>query len=75
LSKVLDVRGEKCPEPVVRVAQVLEEATNGQEVRVLTDNEECVRYISDLVNVAGVGAVSIIEREDYYELIIVVKHA
>lgn len=75
MSKVLDVRGEKCPEPVVRVAQVLEEATNGQEVRVLTDNEECVRYISDLVNVAGVGAVSIIEREDYYELIIVVKHA
>ncbi len=74
MSKVLDVRGEKCPEPVVRVAQILEEAANGQEVKVLTDNEECVRYISDLVNVAGVGAVSIIEREDYYELIIVVKH-
>ena len=67
----LDVRGEACPEPVVKLAKVLErEAGSGGAaiVRVLTDSEDCVRYMKDMLSSVGITEYSVKDLGDYYEL-------
>ena len=70
MSTVIDARGENCPEPVIRVAQALQEASAGDVLQVLTDVEECVRYIKDLVKVTGIGRVEVTEKEGHYCVVI-----
>ncbi len=72
-TRVLDLRGENCPEPVVKVARQLEHAVSGEVIHVLTDNEECVRYLMDLIKVTGVGKAEVINKGSHHELVITVE--
>lgn len=73
MKKVLDVRGEECPEPVIKVARALEATEEGDTIFVLTDNYECVKYIKELVNIANIGELEIKERNNHYELMVRVR--
>ena len=73
MKEILDVRGENCPEPVIKVARALDSARKGYILFVLTDNKECVEYIKDLVSVTKIGNLEIKERSNYYELKIIVE--
>lgn len=48
---VLDVRGEGCPSPVVKVVRKLAGIPAGGKLKVITDIEECVRLIRETVEV------------------------
>lgn len=68
---LLDVRGERCPEPVVKLAKLLEreiKSHNSVIIRVLTDNEDCVKYMKDLLVSVGIVDYSISKLKDHYEL-------
>ncbi len=74
-EELLDVRGEECPDPVIKVARLLEEKIGSDEgclIRVLTDNEDCVNYIRDLLNSIDLRDFSVEKVDDYFEIRITV---
>ena len=73
MVKVLDFRGVKCPEPVVKTVDEVARSRVGDELVVYSDSEECVKAIVEALE--GIADVKVVDRVGYKEVRIVVKEA
>ena len=64
--KMLDFRGVKCPEPLVKV--IREVTCSDKTLIVLTDIDECVRLIAEAITGFNLGYIEIINKGTYYIL-------
>ena len=64
--------GRQCPVPVVMTKKVLDKAEQGDEIRILVDNETAVNNLSRLAGSTGCSFVSR-KTSDGYEIRMVVK--
>ena len=68
MGSVVDLRGQPCPEPLVRAVRVLARLPPGGSVVFLTDNEECADNIAYVARSSGIGPVSVRRRRGYFEV-------
>jgi len=69
LSKeVLDFRGEPCPGPLIKTIRKLADALNGVLIEVLTDIEECVKAISETLELLEVKNISVERVNNYWRI-------
>ena len=52
MKKTIDARGLSCPEPVLRLKQVIDGAT---EIELLTDSQNCVENCTRFAETKGFG--------------------
>lgn len=67
-SLVLDVRGEECPRPLVKMARMLAELGKNEELVILTDIEECVRLIRETAEMLNVRFTSVERMKGYWRI-------
>ncbi len=67
---VLDVRGEDCPAPMVKVVRKIARIPEGDRLKVLTDIEECVRLIRETVEAIELEVEVRDTGKGYWEMII-----
>lgn len=63
--RVIDMRGEDCPGPLVKAIREAAKAPVGSVIQVLTDSERCVDLLKDMVSDLGLGKVSVDDKGDY----------
>ncbi len=69
---VLDLRGEECPSPLVKVARTLTKLDNKKLV-VLTDIKECVSLIRETIESIGSYNITVLEEDNYWKIIVTIK--
>ena len=72
MKHTVDAMGRQCPVPVVMTKKVLDKAEQGDEIRILVDNETAVNNLSRLAGSTGCSFVSR-KTPDGYEIRMVVK--
>ncbi len=68
--RVLDFRGEDCPDPLVKAVKAVSEAGECEVIKVLTDSETCARLIKESVELFKLGSVRTERVGDCFELVI-----
>ncbi len=66
---LLDLRGEECPAPLVKVARTLAKISD-KTLIVLTDIKECVKLIRETVESIGSYNVDVQEDKGYWKIIV-----
>ncbi|MEM0026994.1 MAG: sulfurtransferase TusA family protein [Ignisphaera sp.] len=66
--KVLDFRGEECPQPLVKTIREFSKVRRGEEIVVLTTSKLCVDMIRESVEAFGIGTIDVNEKDKYYEV-------
>jgi len=72
-TRMLDMRGLQCPEPLIRIVKVIEGLGTGEVVDVVTDVPECVNLIKETVEGFELGLVEVLNRGEYFILRILVR--
>lgn len=72
MKHTVDAMGRQCPVPVVMTKKVLDRAEQGDEIRILVDNETAVNNLSRLAGSTGCSFVSQ-KTADGYEINMIVK--
>lgn len=68
---VIDMRSISCPEPLIRTIKVIDSLQKGGLLKVLTDKDECVKLIKEVIEGFNLGTIEVIlEGGDHYALII-----
>ena len=67
-SILLDLKDEKCPEPLVKVMKTLAEASLGDEIVVITNIEECVKLITETIRSLNVADVNVHKEVEHYRI-------
>lgn len=67
---VLDVRGEDCPGPLVKVVRKIARMPVGDRLKVLTDVEECVALIRETVEAIDLRVDVNYTGEGYWVMVI-----
>lgn len=65
-NKILDFRGEECPEPIIKTSRVLSKMKKGDSMTILTDIEECVRLIKELIDIFNVEELDTKKVNDHW---------
>lgn len=68
--KILDLRGEECPGPLVKTIRELSKACKGEELVLLTTSRMCVDMIRESVEAFGIGSIDVAEKDGYYEIVL-----
>ncbi len=68
MPSVIDLRGQECPEPLLRAVRVLSRLPPGGSVIFLTDSEECAENIKYLVKTSAIGTVTSRKKGGYIEV-------
>ena len=69
-SRVLDLRGEDCPGPLVKAIREASKTPIGGSIQVLTDSDRCVELLKDMVSDLGLGKVTVDDKGDYKVVVI-----
>ena len=72
MKHTVDAMGKQCPIPVVMTKKILDKAEQGDEIRILVDNETAVNNLSRLAGSTGCSFVSR-KTEGGYEINMTVK--
>lgn len=72
MKHIVDAMGKQCPIPVVMTKKILDKAEQGDEIRILVDNETAVNNLSRLAGSIGCSFVSR-KTEGGYEINMTVK--
>ena len=72
MKHIVDAMGKQCPIPVVMTKKILDKAEQGDEIRILVDNETAVNNLSRLAGSTGCSFVSR-KTEGGYEINMTVK--
>ncbi len=64
--EILDFRGEPCPTPLVKTVRKIARMKENDEIKILTDEKECVEYIKEIIPSLGVELLSIDEEEGFW---------
>ena len=65
----LDTRGQKCPQPFVEMVKAFMRMGGRGRVRVITDDEACLKFIPDYGRDLDFEVVSVEEAEGYYVIV------
>jgi len=66
VDKVLDFRGKECPEPLIKTSKILSNIKKGDKATILTDIEDCVRLIKELIEISNVEDLSVEKTNGYW---------
>lgn len=65
----LDTRGQRCPQPFVEMVKVFMRTKGRVRVRVITDDEACLKFIPDYGRDLDFELVSVEEGQGYYVIV------
>ena len=65
----LDTRGQKCPQPFVEMVKVFMKVKGRVRVKVITDDEACLKFIPDYGRDLDFELVRIEESQGYYVIV------
>jgi TusA-related sulfurtransferase len=69
IEVTLDTRGQKCPQPFVEMVKVFMKTTGKVRVRVITDDEACLKFIPDYGRDLDFELVNVEEGQGYYVIV------
>ena len=69
-TKILDFRGEECPQPLYKAVREIASSKPGETIEILTDSEQCVDLISTAVEATGAGSVHLVRENGYIRMVI-----
>lgn len=65
----LDTRGQKCPQPFVEMVKTFMKMGGRARVRIITDDEACLKFIPDYGKDLDFEVISVERGEGYYVIV------